>query len=224
MSWKVVKILLGLLVVLCVSNVIFLNVYVFKILPSQLERTIALTSMASENTTDSEDCGPACKIYLQEEIEELRQSLIATGTSKLAVKPTSTPAVTPTPSPTPIRSIETYVPLGGGKTSLDQWEDLKGIEGYINTESYPPITNVYFEVALRIPTKNGKVSARLYNVTDNHPVWNSEVSTENETSTFIGSRSLQLDPGNKLYRVQLKTTLRYESILDFSRIKIITSL
>lgn len=218
------KILVGFLVVLCVCNVIFLNVYVFKILPTQLERTIALTSFSKESVNDPEDCGSACKQHLQEQINDLRLSLTATSSSKLAVRPSATPTSTPTPTPAPIRLIETYVPLGGGRTSQDQWEDLKGIEGYINTESYPPMTNVYFEVALRIPTKNGKVSARLYNVTDNHPVWNSEVATENETSTFIGSRSLQLDPGNKLYRVQLKTTLKYESILDFARIKIITSL
>lgn len=224
MNWKVVKILVGLLVVLCVCNVVFLNVYVFKILPAQLDRTIAVQTLASESEGDTDNCGTACKLYINDSINDLRSSLTATSTSKLATKPSPTATPTPSPSPAPARFIETYVPLGSGRTSMDQWEDLKGIESYINTESYPPMTNVYFEVALRIPTKNGRVSARLYNVTDNHPVWNSEVSTENETSTFIGSRSLQLDPGNKLYRVQLKTTLKYESLLDFARIKIISSL
>ncbi len=218
------NILIGILVVLSVCNVIFLNVYVFKILPAQLERKITVAALSTPSDNDYDNCGPTCKLYVQEAIEKFRESLPATSSSKLALKPSPTPTPTPTPLPASVRFIETYVPLGSGRTSQDQWEDIKGIEGYINTESYPPMTNVYFEVALRIPTKNGRVSARLYNVTDNHPVWNSEVSTENETSTFIGSRSLQLDSGNKLYRVQLKTSLKYESILDFSRIKIITSL
>lgn len=221
MSWKIVNVLLGILVVLCVGNVIFLNIYVLKILPAQLDRKVALASLSEKQPSDSDTCGQNCKLYIETATEQIRESIsAATTSSKIVLKPSPTP----TPSPSPVRFIETYVPLGGGHTSQDQWEDLKGIEGYINTESYPPMTNVYFEVALKIPTKNGKVSARLYNVTDNHPVWNSEVSTENETSTFIGSRSLQLDPGNKLYRVQLKTSLRYDSILDFSRIKIITAL
>lgn len=116
---------------------------------------------------------------------------------------------------------EFYVPFGSGSTQSDQWTGVPGVISYIDTTNYTNIQTVYFEVSMSIPTKNGIVSARLYNITDKHPVWYSEVSTDSDTSKLVTSK-IQLDPGNKQYQVQLKTSLQYTSVLDFARVKILT--
>lgn len=156
-------------------------------------------------------CGEDCR----KEIQEAVQAAVA---------------AMPIPSPQTIQKTikttssgvkEFFVPLGSGSTQNDQWEDIAGVEAYVDTAGYPNIETVYFETSLHIPTKNGTVYARLYNVSDKHPVWFSETSTDSDTSKFVAAQ-IKLDKGNKLYRVQMKTTLKYPSLLDFARIKIIT--
>ncbi len=201
---------------LIIGNLVILNVFFFQ----QRNEEKIVTNSVPLSTPESfpmDGCGPACQRVLERKIEN-----IADAVATIAALPqpsTSTTKATATKAPQP---LENYVPLGTGSTTNNEWEDISGAEGYINTQSYPNISTVYFETSLRIPTKNGRVYARLYNVTDKHPVWNSEVSTDQDKSTFVGSSPITLDAGNKVYRVQMKTTLQYESILDFARVKIIT--
>jgi hypothetical protein len=143
--------------------------------------------------------------------------------------------VTPMPAPSPVTQIiekqiistpptqvkESFIPFGSGTTQNDQWEDITGAEAYIDTNNYSNMQTVYFEVSLHIPTKNGIAYARLYDVTDKHPVWFSDVSTTSDTSQLVSAK-IKLDKGNKHYRVQMKTTLRYPTSLDMARVKIIT--
>lgn len=117
---------------------------------------------------------------------------------------------------------EFYIPLGAGQTTNDQWEDVAGLTAYIDSTKYSKIKTVTFEASMRIPTANGIVYARLYNATDNHPVWFSEVSAFSNTSSLFVSPPITLDTGNKLYKVQMKTSLKYESILDQARVHILT--
>lgn len=156
-------------------------------------------------------CGEDCRREIQESVQ-----------AAVAAMPLPTPIITKTTQRTVASGVkEFFVPLGSGSTQNDQWEDIAGVEAYIDTNSYAQIQTVYFEVSMGIPTKNGVVYARLYNVTDKHPVWFSEVSTDSQTSKLVATQ-IKLDPGNKQYRVQMKTTLKYPSILDFARVKIIT--
>lgn len=112
--------------------------------------------------------------------------------------------------------------MGSGETIKNEWEDVAGTDVYVNTANFASIKETYFEVSMHIPTKNGLMSARLYNVTDKHPVWYSDVWTDQDKSTFLAAK-ISLDSGNKLYRVQVKTSLEYQSLLDSARIKIITN-
>lgn len=116
---------------------------------------------------------------------------------------------------------EFSVPFGSGKTNSQDWEDIPGLNAYIDANNYKNIKSVKFEASLRIPTANGTVYARLYNETDKHPVWNSEVSSEGPTATLKQSGNINLDSGNKLYKVQMKTSMKFESLLDSARVKII---
>jgi cation transport regulator ChaC len=111
--------------------------------------------------------------------------------------------------------------MGTGSTTKSDWEDVAGSDVFVDTNNFAGIKTVYFEVSMHIPTKNGTMTARLFNVTDKHPVWYSDASTDQDTSTFVASK-ITLDPGNKQYRVQLKTSLQYPSLLDSARIKILT--
>ncbi len=190
---------LALLEVTIVANLLILDLSVFS---PRTERG---------KTVQVSSCSPACLTAINQ-----------------AVKDTSRPPATPTTitiektvAGRPASVKEFFIPLGPGSTQNDQWEDITGAGAYIDTGSYANIQTVYFEVSMRIPTKNGTVYARLYDVTDKHPVWFSDVSTSSDTSTFVAAK-IKLDQGNKQYRVQMKTTLKYPSTLDFARIKIIT--
>ena len=80
-----------------------------------------------------------------------------------------------------------------------------------------------FEVSLYTPTGNQTAYARLYNVTDKHPVWYSEVSIEGGTPQTKISNNIILDTGNKLYQVQMKTQLQARTNLENARVHIITN-
>lgn len=130
----------------------------------------------------------------------------------------------PTPMVTPIIQAgakELYIPLGSGSTKSTDWVELTGVEGVVDSANYPKIKSAIFEASLRIPTANGKAHAKLYNVTDKHDVWFSEVWVEGSTSQRVESANIRLDSGRKLYRVVMKSTMGYEAILDSARIKII---
>lgn len=183
-------------------NLIVLDVIIFS--PKQ--------KIPSFTTLNQTSCGEDCR----QEIQESVQAAIN------ALPPASPTIIAKTTTKTQASSVKEYfIPLGSGSTQNNQWEDIPGVEAYIDTNSYSQIQTVYFEVSMGIPTKNGVVSARLYNVTDKHPVWFSEVSTDSDTSKLVATQ-IKLDPGNKQYRVQMKTTLSYTSVLDFARVKIIT--
>lgn len=143
--------------------------------------------------------------------------------TSLAPKPTTITQATPSATPTllTVSTREMYIPLGSSSTKATNWTDATGAEAYIDTNNFGVVKSAIFEASLRIPTANGKVSARLYNVTDQHPVWFSEVSTISSTGVLLNSNPITLDQGNRLYRVQLKTDLGYDSYLDFARIKLI---
>lgn len=117
---------------------------------------------------------------------------------------------------------EYFVPFGTGSSKANEWQDVGGLQATINTANYPQIKSVVFEASLHIPTGNQTAYVRLFNVTDKHPVWFSEISASGGTAQFITSPQVSLDSGNKTYQVQMKTSLQYEAILDQARLHIIT--
>lgn len=117
---------------------------------------------------------------------------------------------------------EYYIPLGSGTNSTDEWTDVSGASAYINTASYGKIKQATFEATVAIPTGAQRVWVRLYNATDKHPVWYSEMTADGSAPQLLTSSSITLDPGNKLYQVQMKTQLKILTNLSQSRVKIIT--
>jgi len=116
---------------------------------------------------------------------------------------------------------EIFVPIGSGSTKSSSYVDLSGLEVSVDTTKYSGIDSVVFEGSIWVQDGNGKVNAQLYNKTDSHPVWNSQISTSSANGVLTTSSKINLDSGNKIYRVQAKTDLvEYAAHVDGARIKI----
>lgn len=143
----------------------------------------------------------------------------------------SQPAVSVTPLPSPnspnvIKNPSTknaYINVGFGTNQSSDWTDVFGATTTADIGQYERIKEVRFEAFVNVPIANGSVSVRLYNKTDNHPVWNSEVTHEGtvETYHFI-SPVVSYDTGPKLYQVQMKSQINIVANLVQSRIAIVT--
>lgn len=193
-----------------IANVIYLNYVVF--LGQQNITTLAKNIESSKVSQPISQEQKTCSSVCLQEIKTATESL------QLA-KPTVAPK--PVAKTTVIRGPKDYyIPLGTGYTEKNEWVDVSGTDTTIDPATYGKINTAVFEASMHIPVANGTMYARLYNVTDKHPVWFSEVSTSKGTSTTVTSGNITLDPGSKLYRVQIKTSLQYPSYLDFSRIRI----
>ena len=116
---------------------------------------------------------------------------------------------------------EIFIPIGSGSTFSNSYVDLAGLEVSVDTNKYSAIESVVFEASVWVQDGNGKMYTQLYNVTDKHPVWNSEISTSSAGGSLITSPKIILDNGSKTYRVQAKTNLTsYAAHVDNARIKI----
>lgn len=116
---------------------------------------------------------------------------------------------------------EVYIPLGQGTTASQEWAEISGAEVVIDKANFFGIKSVIFEASLRIPTGNGRVYAKLFDVNAKHDVWFSEVSVEGSHSKREESAPIVLSPGRALYRIKMKSTMGYEAVLDQARLKII---
>lgn len=118
---------------------------------------------------------------------------------------------------------EYYVALGSGSNSTSDWADVGGASAYVDSSKYGHIQKVTFEASVIIPTGNQTAYARLFNKTDQHPVWFSDVSLQGGQAQLLISSPITLDSGQKLYQVQMKTQLQFPANLTQSRIHILTS-
>lgn len=144
-------------------------------------------------------------------------SLIKNATASGVGGPITAPAAPTIRFPTK----EIYIPLGTGSVKSFEWKDLSGVEAYFDPANYGKIKEVTFEASLRIPTANGRVYARLFNVNDKLSLTESEVSAEGDWGTRVESNPIPLSSDNKLYRVQMKTSMDYSGVLDMARMRII---
>ena len=143
--------------------------------------------------------------------------------------PTKIPQPTPQLSPTPISTIkkvseegsirEYFISFGTGSNQTSDWTDVSGLQANIDFGNYQNIKEIRFEASVNVPTANQTVSVRLFNVTDKHPVWNSEVTTTN--NNYVVSSPMIYDNGSKTYQVQMKTQLKYLANLTLARLHII---
>lgn len=135
---------------------------------------------------------------------------------------TSAPAVIKSPNPQSVSGIKDYfIPLGSGSTQAIDWIDVLGAQATVDLGQYQNIKEIRFEASVAVPTANESVSIRIFNVTDKHPVWNSEVTMSGGSSAYLTSSPVIYDVGLKLYQVQMKTQLQAPANLTQSRIHVV---
>jgi hypothetical protein len=215
------KTIIRIFAFLALINLLFLDAVILKGQKTEIiERNVSVPLVTN-----------TCPVSCLSEISK------ATKGATLSVKPTSIPALPSQGGPTPTPTIEPvliqtqtsfsvkefFVPFGTGSNSSDDWQDLAGLKATIDPANYGSIKTVTFEASVRIPTGNEAAYVRLYNSTDKHPVWFSDVSLEEGTPQLLISKPITLDSGNKTYQIQMKTSLKYPAFLDQSRLHIITN-
>lgn len=118
---------------------------------------------------------------------------------------------------------EHFVPIPGGPNAASDWTDVPGASVTIDSANYGSIKKVTFEASIYCPTGNQQVYVRLYNATDYHPVWSSELSMSGSGPTLLTSPAVTLGTGSKTYTVQMKSQLKYPAELKLARLHIITN-
>lgn len=165
------------------------------------------------------------------------QSIQKSTSQPISPAPTSSPSIPvslpPTVVPTSITSQinssaqvtnagvvkEYFIPFGSGSSQASDWTDVPGLTASVDFGSYNRIKEVHFEASVAIPTANESASVRLFNKTDMHPVWYSEITLMD--GQYVSSNPISYDTGQKLYQVQMKTSLQYTANLIQSRLHVL---
>jgi len=202
--------LIASMILLFTVNLVLLDVALLYSRMTTPPSEIAATTVRVNTDGPSADtCNVSCQTgidALNRKIEELSQRL---ASSALSLPQGNGSAK------------EYFVPLGSGTAKSSVWQEIIGAEALIDASYYPDIKSVTFEVFMKIPTANGTVKAKLYNVTDQHDVWFSEVSSEGSALTKKEA-SITLEQGAKTYRVMGLSTLKYDANVENARLRIVT--
>lgn len=117
---------------------------------------------------------------------------------------------------------EMYVPFGTGANTSTDWMDVKGAAAHIDSRLYGKVKKATFEASISVPSGNQTTSIRLFNATDKHPVWYSEMTLSGAGPELLISQPIALDAGNKLYQVQAKSQLGALTNILQARMHVIT--
>lgn len=169
-------------------------------------------------------------IYLNLAIFKKEPQTKPTQESQASASPISSPAPSASSVPSVFNSPSSqipngvkdyFIPLGSGTNQTSDWADVPGAQATVDLTQYQNIKEVRFEASVSVPTANESVSVRIFNQTDKHPVWNSEVTMTDGSSAYLTSSPIIYDAGSKLYQVQMKTQLRVLANLTQARIHVI---
>jgi len=208
-----VEIAFAIFALLVAVNLAYLDILIIHLLNKTNEApNVAVQSVTSLQKDLS--CPQSCLSAMQNLSTTSAQSITTTNAPQTAVSP-------PRVQASAVR--EFFVPFGSGSGAATDWTDITGLAATIDTTNYTRMKSVVFETTVRIPTGNQTASVRLFNVTDKHPVWFSDISVEGGVTQLAVSPAVTLDLGNKTYQVQLKTSLGSETFIDQARLHIVTN-
>ena len=194
--------LIASFLLLLTVNVVMLDLVIFWGRTARPSEIAATTIRVSATPTPTQECSISCVAQIDALARRVKEATSSVPQANSSVK-------------------EYYISLGSGSTKSSVWQDIAGAEATIDTNNYPSIKSVVFEVFLNIPTANGSVYAKLYNVTDKHDVWFSEVSLEGPVLTKKEA-AVTLEKGAKTYRVIGLSTLKYDANIENAKIRIVT--
>lgn len=168
----------GLLILILLANVVYLNFFIVKISSSKPSEPIAVVATPPP---------PAP----QESIEP-------TPSPSQPVQNTTVEAAP--------KLKDYYLNFGSGSNQSTDWADVAGTLNTYDLGQYQNIKEVYLESNINVPTANGSVSIRLFNKTDSYAVWNSERTVQSQTKgDLLISQNIIYDVGPKLYQIQMKS-------------------
>ncbi len=196
---KTLFLLVGILLVALLLDVVAINIFFIKGFPvqnSNMEKSATLVSPSLQPLpTSCADC--------------------------VSPRPTLVKQVIISPKAQQNAGVKDYfIPLGTGTNQTIDWTDVSGAVAAVDFGRYESIKEVRFEASVNVPSASQIVWVRLFNKTDKHPVWYSEVSTSN-SSAYLTSVPLIYDTGEKEYQVQMKTQLQGLTNLNQARIHVI---
>ena len=147
--------------------------------------------------------------------------------------PTPTPAPSPTtipvvsPSPVPSQTIiqtaskEIFIPLGSGSVTTNSFSDIAGSDVTIDLTKYPGVQSIVFQASIWVEGGNGRAYARIYNVDDKNPYFESQITNNTGVGSVQNSLNIPLPYSTKTYRIQAKTDItQYAAHIDNARFKI----
>ncbi len=165
----------------------------------------------TKESSESATCPFACSFEIDKLVGQAISKItpVASQNEKIPVLPVGKSSIS-----------EYSIFIGSGSVKTQEWSDVAGLIVEIDSTKYKSVKTVKFEASLRIPSGVGRVFARLYNKTDQHPVWFSEINSDSSASVFLQSEEITLDSGKKSYVVQMKSTIGAEALIDSARVKI----
>lgn len=120
------------------------------------------------------------------------------------------------------KTQEYFIPIGNAsvKTSDYAWRDVP-VEVEFDRANYGgTVTRVSVEATMRVPTGNGQVQMRLYD-TSTGVVPGSELTGESAGGVFVKSGALSIAAGRRTLRLQMRTSLDYEGIVENARLRVL---
>jgi len=165
-------------------------------------------------------CGLACQQKIAEEVaQEVARAMATVSGQKVVETKTVVKEVAPTLSNEQAKVV--YIPLVASASNTNtNWTDVIPSEFYFDLASYPGAKTVRFTGYLRAVHATGPVYVRLYDVSNNRGVDNSDFSTSSNTSQRFESAALSIWRGNNLYRVQLRSPTATEAQLSEVKLKV----
>ncbi|OGD62845.1 hypothetical protein A2160_05665 [Candidatus Beckwithbacteria bacterium RBG_13_42_9] len=206
-----IKALLGIAAV----NLIFLNVMIVKQQLGQPAKTPAEVSLEQPSET-SETTEMA-------QIKKDLMALDATVAAKLScvVSPlpladsSSSKSITPKLLP----QLATLNFPGGQSANATDWWNTPNLTVTFNAANYPNYT-AYWGALLMVKGSEGKAYARLFDVQANAPIAGSEIETSSSNLVRVSSGAINFWPANRTYRIQLKSLLGAEIVVEDAKIVI----
>lgn len=193
-----------------ITNLMYLNFLVFRQQSEVGKMYIASTNTQGESENisqkvcDRASCVPALYNAIHEATASLKLSPVFTSAGNEGGE-----------------DKEYFISFGGGTSTSGDWADVLGLEASVDGSRYGNVISTHFVITGYIPTGNQIAYVRLFNKTDKHPVWFSDIQFEGSQAQLLVSKPITLEVGEKTYQVQMKSQLKFETIITQARLKIV---